>query len=270
MSPRDPRFDNNKETPWLRASTAQMAMLRKRISTRSEVIFPGREEAFFAWTGDGAQYVCKTDRDDRPVRATEWFFTVLSTQLGIPTAACEIIEDDDGVATFFGSQYVESPSSEFEVRNYLSRPSRDEIGKPTAGWLPRYLAQLYALDLMIHNDDRQVCNFMLNGQTLLAIDFASARLDALATLRFPVASSATVGVGKQLRLIHGFDLDAALEMTNRISALPASVVEGILEPIPADWLSDSLRRGVRELWRNGQLDLRLDALRSGLRDGSLL
>ncbi len=269
MFSRDSELISSRESDWLLAPSSQSTLIRKRISTRSGIIFPGREEAFAAFTGDGTQYVCKEDRNGRYVRATEWICTLLGLQLGIATAACEILEDDDGVHSFFGSQYLESPASTFDVRDYLSRPTRDELGRPNS-WLGRYLAQLYAFDLMIHNADRQAANFLLSGQRLLAIDFASARLDALTSDSFPIASGETVSVGRRLRLIHGFDLAASLEMTDRIAALPANVIEGIVKIMPEDWLPEDMRQGVMGLWQNGQLEQRLNALRSGLRDGTLL
>jgi hypothetical protein len=269
MFRRESKLYRKTEANSLLVSSAQIALLPKRISTRTSVTLSGRESAFVAWTADGAQYVCKEDRDTRPVRASEWICTALGRQLGIATAACEIIEDDSGAETFFGSQFQHSARQDFELKRYLSQPSVDELGR-TSGWLGRYLAQLYAFDLFVHNDDRSVNNLMLNGQTLIAIDFASARLDELGGVRFPVAPSATVSVGKNLRRIHGFDLDAALEMTNRISGLPVNVIEGIMKPMPSDWLSETARRGVTELWQNGHLGQRLDALRGGLTDGSLL
>ncbi len=250
-------------------SVPQGALIHKRISSRFGLILPGREEAFVASTGDGAQYVCKSDTNGRPVRATELICTILFRQLGIPTAACEILESDDGGETFFGSQYVDSSASHFDVQAHLTTPPTDEVGRPTA-WLNRYLAQLYSLDLFVHNDDRSVTNFILSGQTLVAIDFAAAKLDALSTVQFPVAQSATVSIGKRLRTIHGFDLESALEMADRIAGLPANVVDGIVSSIPSDWLDEQTKRRMVQLWQTGKLGVRLDALRVGLSDGSLL
>lgn len=159
--------------------------------------------------------------------------TRLAGHLGVLTPHCAVVEDDEG-ETYFGSLAPLSPAGEFEKRAALTTKRTSEIGSPDP-WLGRYLSSLYALDLALGNPDRSIGNFLMDAsdRQLRAFDFASADLKNLATHRFPIEGTNTLSVGRVLRSIHGFDLDAALEMIKRIEATPVNVIRRFLGELPS-------------------------------------
>jgi hypothetical protein len=183
-----------------------------------------------------------------------------------------VVEDERG-ETYFGSQQHRSTSLRFTVDDYLRTPQTGELGQPL-DWLGRYFSALYALDLFLDNPDRDIGNFVLQaeGQTLrlCAIDFAASNLFSLSGLQFPIAHGRTVPVGKLLWHLHGFFEESALEMADRIAAVPAAVVAGFFSEIPSDWSSETQREGICAGWQSDEMQKRLAALRAGIKNGSLL
>lgn len=157
--------------------------------------------------------------------------------------------------------------------DYLRKPQIDELGRPS-GWLGAYLARVYAVDLFLGNWDRHRANFILRlegvGARLCAFDFGETDLRGLAGLQFPIASSATVQLGRFLRQRHGFILSGADEALDKLENVPSHLIASILESMPADWMDVKQRDDISELWSSHRIEARLHALRSGLTDGSLL
>lgn len=228
----------------------------------------GADIAFCCWTAEGV-FFCKDDRGGRPVRAREMFYTRLAGHVGVLTPHCAIVEDEDG-ETYFGSLSLNSPAGRFEVMEALTTPRTTELGSPDP-WLRSYLSSIYAFDLAIGNPDRSMSNFMMEigDRQLRAFDFADASLKTFAADRFSIEGTNTLSVGKQLRSIHGFDLDAALEMVKRLEATPTKVIRGFLGELREDWLADGEGENLCEDWEK-RLEARLAALSAGLKDGSLL
>lgn len=241
---------------------------------RASTILPspnGKNVAFGCFDQDGHYYFCKADDGYRPVRATEIIFTRLADRLGIRTAEWAIIEHNH--ETFFGSRQEISSATHFQTRAYLEKSHSNELGQP-ANFPGEHLAQLLALDLFMGNPDRGANNFLLvkdgNFIRLCAIDFADGDLAGLGGTRFPVAGTTTTDVGRRYRQIHGQFDDAAIEMVDRIAALPASAFLQIVSEVRDDWLSADLRGGLNEVWGSPGFCRRLTALRSVLEDGTLL
>lgn len=250
----------------------QSSLFPKRAST----IYPGRPNgadiAFICAAAEGGTYYCKTDNGARPARATEWFGQCLAKHIGISVPEFTVIEDNDG-ETYFGSLSHTSTASQTHLTSFLLKPNVDELRRRLP-WPGRYLSGLYSLDMFLANPDRDFTNFVLvqegSVSRLCAIDFAAADLVQLTGQQFPIAHTRTVLVGKILRDRHGFFADSALEMVDRIAAVPRQVVEGFVGEIPADWLSEPRRKEICAGWSGPSFQNRLSALRAGIKDGSLL
>lgn len=249
---------------------SQPSLLPTRIST----IYPqqptGKHVTFLCTAVDGFDYYCKADAHGRPIRATEWIAQSLAHHLGIAVPEFRVMEGLDG-ETLFGSRQVISTAGIFEVRDYLSRKKLNEIGGPT-DWFGRWLTGLFVLDLFLNNPDRGTNNFILEKggsvDGLRVIDFADGRLEDVTTNRFPVAASNTVCNGKFVESVHGFFLDSASEMIEKIRLIPVPVIEGIIGGMPNDWMADEQKLQICAAWADNRLQSRLSALRSGLEDGS--
>lgn len=242
------------------------------IPHRASSILPkpnGADISFVCTTKEGGIFYCKEDRDARPIRATEMVLTRLAGHVGIATPHCSVIECDDGNSVF-GSLSPNSLAGEFEVQAYLTKPERDEVGGPRP-WLGRYLSGLYAFDLFIGNPDRSLGNFLLEnpGRRLTAFDFASASLKNWSSERISIEQTVTLSVGRRLRRIHGFDVDAACEMVKRLEAIPVHTIRTILSDLPGDWISADEGEYLCAEWGE-KTGSRLAVLSAGLGDGSLL
>lgn len=238
-----------------------------RVSTRHPNAVNGQHLAFTCIADDGSFIYCKDDANGHPARASEWVGTRLANHLGIPTAACFIIDDVESGESFFGSRQVPSVGDRFEVADFLGRSHRNELGQ--AGTFPgQFLAMLHAFDLFLDNPDRAPDNFILQrdgGRTnLIPIDYASARLIRATADTFPVESERTISVGNLHRKLHGSHLESAMEMVERIGAIPASIVDDIFNEMPECWLSDRQRGNFDGFWTDGRKDRRIALLRRAL------
>lgn len=251
----------------------QDSLFPLRISTTYPEQVNGKHIRFSCQTDRGGLYYCKADADGRPIRVREWLFTNLARHVGIVTPECAVLERPETGETFFGSLQVASPAGPFEVQSFLSATQRDELGQPS-GWLGSYLSGLCAYDLFCANPDRGFGNFLLSNEgftkRLCAFDFGSASLRALRTTNFPVAPDATVRIGRVLRHRHGFFPRSAIEMVDRLAAVPEETIAGLLKHMPDDWMTAEDRGSIAGLWSRNRLGERLSALRSGIADESLL
>ena len=250
---------------------AQKSMFPLPITNRYPSKPPGADDVFVCSAG-GNIYYCKEDRDGRPVRATEWFFTNLAAHLGIATPEPAILEEINTGETFFASRHLSDLSSEIELDAYLNNPKFSEFGGPTY-WLSRHLSGVYAFDLFAGNWDRSRRNFLLHregAQSRLCIfDFAYGSLNGLRGIQFPVENTPTLRVGRFLRSRHGSHGQSAIEMVDRIAAVPTAVIAEILREM-RDWLTVEQKEGICELWSDKKIEGRLSALRTGIINGSLL
>lgn len=223
----------------------------------------------------GDRYYCKGDKNGSPLRATEWFFSSLANHLNIAVPDFAPIMDPRNKEVLFGSRGVWGTAQGVEVNTFLTTPQiNDRAISAATPWLVSYLARLYAFDLFASNPDRQLVNFLMvpqgGARRLLAFDFASADLRKISSDIFDVADTPTLTLGRRLRSLHGFDLESALEMLDWIAAVSGSAIESIVDSMPADWLEGHEKGRLCENWSSGGHRNRIAALRSGLRDESLL
>lgn len=247
----------------------QPPLFNRRVSTPLPGQPNGQHIGFRCITDDGGFYYCKPDAGQSPIRATEWICTSLAEHLGIAVAAHAIIEDANG-ETFFGSRSPASVADDAEVARMLSTPAAGELGQPLP-WLGQHLARLRAFDLFVDNPDRSVRNFILDRDggfnRLCAIDFASSRLLKHPVDRFPIASEPTIFVGDIWQRTHGSFEESAMEMVDRIRAVPTSAIESVLKDLPEEWLAQDQRGMLYEYWSGNKLKNRLELLRARLSDG---
>lgn len=247
----------------------QISLLNVRISTTYPANPVGQDIALQCIGEDGHFYFGKTDRDGRPIRATEWIATKLAEHLGISVADCAVLESDAG-ETLFGSRCPTSVADQMELDHFINTAAKNELGQP-ASWLGQYFARVSAFDLFVDNPDRNLRNFVLErdgtARRLRAIDFASARLIDFSTDRFPFDFDNTIRIGKFIRARHGSHQSSAIEMLERIGAVPPEVVRGILTNMPEEWLSNDQMEAFIEVWSDGRRNQRLSHLRALIERG---
>jgi hypothetical protein len=248
----------------------QAALIPHRVAQKYPAQPTGRDVRFFCSDEAGRFIFAKGDDGPRRVRAAEWIGNSIARHLGLPTADFDIIEDAG--ETYFGSVRNPSTADQSMMKAYLSRQQLGELGQPLDR-PGRFLSSLHALDLLLNNVDRYPSNFALvpDGPTyrLVAIDFGSARLADLASTRFPSPTDTTMRIGKPFRTLHGNHIGAALEIVDRVAAIPMDVIDAILQSMPSAWMTTEEKRVIRGDWLELGNGVRLPALRAGLKDGSL-
>jgi len=221
---------------------------------------------------DHHRYYIKGDAHGRPVRASEWISTYIAEEVHIGAPAPMVIERLNGDVVF-GSRRIAGVADTTVTAAYLMAPTASNVSPASSG-LASILSGIYALDMFLHNDDRHLGNYLSiddNGvRRFYAFDFSRALFWSWPWNGFPSKGCNTRKCGEILRALHGFDIGAAAAIIDRISSLAPKTVEAFVKSMPADWLTEPRRSEFSDLWKNGEWQKRLDALRVGINDGSLL
>jgi hypothetical protein len=221
---------------------------------------------------DRHRYYIKGDAHGRLVRASEWISTHIAEEVHIGAPAPMAIERLDGTVVF-GSRRIAGVSDQVITAQYLTTATASNIAPQVTG-LCSILSSIYALDMFICNDDRHLGNYLSvddNGvRRLYAFDFSRALFWNWPWNGFPQAGQNTRKWGAVLRQSHGFDELAASEVLDRLSSLAPTTVEAFINRMPTEWLPSSARSEFLTWWSNGARSARLNQLRNGIKDGTLL
>ena len=221
---------------------------------------------------DNCLYYVKGDAHGRSVRASEWICTQIAEAIGIAAPAPAVIELQDG-STVFGSRRIAGVADAAITTAYLTSSSASNAGIPAQG-LKSLLSKIYALDMFLNNTDRHLGNYLSvddNGvRRLYAFDFSRALFWEWPWVGYPSADVHTRTWGSVLRRLHGFDIVAANSTISGLGALAPAAVEGFINQMPEDWISIGQRSQFMAAWTDGAFQVRLDGLRKGFTDGSLL
>lgn len=192
----------------------------------------------------------------------------LARACGFATAEFDIVMLQDG-ALAFGSVWDSTALAQQQTVELLS-------GQIPGRGLARNLSRTYALDLFLHNWDRHPGNYLCvkgrtAGYSLKLYDFSRAfTANGWPLPSLPLnAACQTVATYRRAVKTHSFDLPAADEALQQISDTKHSVFKAIVDALPAAWLDAKLRREVLKWWA-GPKDKRINEIRKGLKDGSLL
>lgn len=220
---------------------------------------------------DNFRYYIKGDAHGRRVRASEWISTHIAEEVGIAAPAATVIERQDNT-TVFGSRRISGVADATTTVAYLTAASLSNTAQNVVGLRP-ILSSIYALDMFLYNDDRHLNNYLSiddNGvRRLYAFDFSRALFWSWPWNGFPQGCNTRLW-GNVLRQLHGFDAAAAGATMDRLTALAPATVEGFINRMPTDWLPDDLRSQFIQWWSSTAREVRLNELRKGIADGSLL
>lgn len=221
---------------------------------------------------DNHRYYIKGDAHGRFVRASEWLCTHIAEEVHIGAPAPMAIERLDGMLVF-GSRRIVGVSDIVTTAAFLTTPTLSNSGSLATGLQP-ILSSIYVLDLFLNNEDRHLGNFLSiddNGvRRLYAFDFSRALFWNWPWTGFPLPGQNTRVIGGLLRQMHGFDLMVANATLDRLAALASDTVESFINRMPSDWLPEGICSDFVSWWSNGQRQLRVEALRKGISDGTLL
>lgn len=221
---------------------------------------------------DNHRYVVKGDAHNRRVRASEWLCSRVAEAVGIGVPQVALLEMPDQ-SIVFGSRRLAGVAGEIHTQAYLLTSNYPQMAVPVVP-VAYTLSAIYVFDMMIHNDDRHLGNYLAVAESgtyrLFAYDFSRALFWAWPWNGFPAAGTNTINVGRLLRSKHPFDMAAAEAVLDRLGALPPSTVERFVREMPGDWLPDPAQTEFIAWWSGPDRNARVATLRKGLKDGSLL
>lgn len=230
----------------------------------------GQDIAFAGYAEDKRFYYCKDDDGHRIVKASEHVFTCLADHLNIAVARHTAVQVSNNI--LFGSMQPENLVNPTSTREIFNSRAFDELGRPSP-WVASYLSRLASYDFFIDNIDRSAQNFVahIDGgfRKILAIDFASATLLMRPRIEVGLPLSVTMKFANLMKRFHGFDMDAALEMLQRIGSVPTSFMQSVMDKMPSGWLDEATAVRFLEFWGGNDRNERLARLKAGIINGSL-
>lgn len=222
---------------------------------------------------DSHDYIVKSDdRGGQGVCASEWLGTHLAEELNMPCPTPKVVQMNDGELCF-GSRIITGTADNAVTTAILTSVSVGTGAGPILG-LSALLSALYAFDMFIHNVDRHDQNYLSvddrGTRRFYAIDFGRSLFWNGSLSGFPTAPQPTVTTFRQIVVRHGFDLAAALAVVERLSELGVAKIEAAFSTMPASWLDQTKRREFISWWKDNGRHERLQKLREGLTNGTLL
>lgn len=227
------------------------------------------DAALIGMGDDGFDYVIKTVEKTPNVPASEWFCHRLSDLCSIVVPQFSILSIH-GMKPAFGSRY----DSAFEKNSQVILDILS--GQAKANILAERLSAIYAFDLFVHNDDRHFRNYMftraMNGYSVKAFDFSRAWLYHDWPLpNLPLQPNCnTVICFRDLIKHHQFDLKAAEVVLDRLSSVNVGLIQEIHNDMPIEWLSKPNRNKIIKWWSSKDRINRIEFVRGGLKDGTLV
>jgi hypothetical protein len=220
---------------------------------------------------DGFRYFIKGDAHGKPVRASEWLGTHLAESVGVSAPAPCIVELQDGTHVF-GSRRVAGVADAAITTAFLTTPTASNQGITVLGL--KAILSNYAYDMFFFNDDRHLENYLSvndNGvRRLYAFDFSRALLWQWPWNGYPAPGCNTRNWGAVMRRHHGFDEAAASGTLDAIAGLAPAMVQSFINHMPSDWMHSDQQAQFLDVWTNSSCKLRVDAIRKGFQDGTLL
>jgi hypothetical protein len=252
--------------------TAQLQLFPRKALIQYPKAKPTADSLGEVEADDGFRYFIKGDAHGKPVKASEWLGTHLAESVGISAPAPCIVELQDGT-NVFGSRRIAGVADAAITTAFLTTPSASNKG-PTVLGLQSLLSKIYAYDMFFFNDDRHLENYLSvddNGvRRLYAFDFSRALLWHWPWNGYPVPGCNTRSWGSLLRRHHGFDESAASGTLDAIASLAPATLQSFVNLMPSDWMTANQQAQFLDVWTSGNSKLRVDAIRKGFQDGSLL
>lgn len=228
----------------------------------------GRVEA-----SDSHLYLVKTDeRGGKAIRASEWVGTRLAEELNMPCPTPKIIQLSDG-RLCFGSRIISGIADVAKTSQILTSVTVGTGVTPILG-LQALLSALYAFDMFTNNVDRHDENYLSiedrGTRRFYAIDFGRSLFWHGKLDNFPTATQLTRITFKKIVQRHGYDPAAANAMLDRLAEIGSDKISAAFSSMPDSWLEQAARVEFTSWWENGERQRRIDALRKGLSDASLI
>ena len=217
---------------------------------------------------DGSEYAIKEAATVATMPHNEWLCAKLAERVGVAAPAFRVVEVQ-GIECF-GSRWMAG-----EEANWWNRAHAQQI--PFAD-LAAAISRILALDLFVHNGDRHLKNYFVLkqhiGYSVVAMDFGRSWLfNGIPPPALPMhATENTIRAQRVLRTLFGdfIDLSEVDDVCDRILSVTAGEIDEFIATHPSSWLQDSQKIAILEWWKSTDRTDRVDAIKEGIRNGSLL
>lgn len=251
---------------------SQLQMFPRKALVQFPKAEPSADSLGEVEADDSFLYYIKGDVAGKATRASEWLGTQLAEAIGLAAPTPSVIELQDG-STVFGSRRIAGVADATVTAAFLTTSTASNLNPPVAG-LQALLSKIYAYDMFCHNDDRHLGNYLSvddkGRRRLYTFDFSRALFWTWPWQAYPAAPSNTRRWGAALRRLHGFDETSALATLDAIAGLAPAAIGSFINQMPADWLTTNLRAEFMDVWTGTGCNVRVDSLRKGFKDGTLL
>ena len=250
----------------------QNELLPLRTKIESPRAYPTADAWGEVLAEDGHSYVIKSNLRAKDVPASEIIGSCLATNLDVPCPIWRIIELQTGEICF-GSRKIGGIASAVETEDYLRNSPSNLVNSLVTG-ASRALSSMYALDLFIGNVDRHFGNYVityLDGKKILySIDMGRALLWNDNYLAIPERGTNTRERFFEWSPAHAFDVASIFAMLDKIEKLESRLMTDILGRVPSDLLpAVDKKNAILHWWNVGRFE-KIELIRKGIDDGSLL
>jgi hypothetical protein len=221
---------------------------------------------------DGYSYVIKSNSRSKDVPVSEIIGSCLAVNLDVPCPSWRIIELQTGEICF-GSRKIGGIADAVETENYLrNSPSNMSNGSVTGA--SKALSSIYAFDLLTGNEDRHLGNYIITDldekKILYSIDMGHALLWNDKYLSIPDRGTNTRERFFEWSQAHAFDVASIYTMLDKIEKLESRLMTDIFSRVPSDLLpAVDKKNAILHWWNVGRFE-KIELIRKGINDGSLL
>jgi hypothetical protein len=227
---------------------------------------------FFGTASDGMSYAIKTINGKNPkAPASELFCYEIASKCGIAVPPYAVLRMKDKTQAF-GSRWEGGVNQDTAVITQIISGALPSV------LLPERLSAIYAFDYFVGNGDRHPNNYLFQKSlkdkyVVLAFDFSRAWTfhdwplpNALFT---PLQQ--TVVFYKIIQTHQPFEEKSAHAVLRALLAIPVSFIRDVVHnKMPASWLDKNKKNAIVKWWSSKELKARIDFLKKGISDGTLL
>lgn len=227
---------------------------------------------------DGNRYIVKGMDGQKSICATEWICASIANMLNVPVPEHKALRNLNG-EILYGSRDIGNRLTVLEANKilYSGVPSND-LSTPL---LATILSKIYALDLLLGNDDRHIENFIFTRELsdehplqiarIRAIDFgASTITDIEKSPSILDPRCNTIKIAREIRKSHTFENQPAISLCTRFRDNRELMLTNAMYDLPRDWMSDNERDKVFAYIMSNQFDAHMYNVERGLSNGTYL
>ena len=203
------------------------------------------------------RYLCKDRSKVDWLPAVEWISQHLARMCGLLIPACYVVELEANPGEYmFGSKW-EGGAEQYAV---------DIIAKVTN---PNEFSAIYAFDLLIHNVDRHLNNYLylqLAGDTVVkAVDHSRCLFFSGWPMPAPPPTGSNTVAAKAIWSVDApWNAGAANQVINLWRQIDQTAVEEVLDSAPGDWIDPSRRDEILTWWGSAEWAQRTDQVEGAL------